>query len=529
MERAEDTETTTASRKMQRNTRSAAQRNVKIDAETVLRHAQAPIDPAELAGILDVPHAALGRVLRRLVETEQLRWVWNDARTSSLCLDARIACPEGYTEGVQGARLRDKGGPAPKSSAKRPALDPATPAQRAANDIAPPPAHSAQEAAQRAAADTPDGDPAPTDPEGVLRQVVRRAGSVRRPALARSGAARTGLSRSQTDTLIDRLIASGDLVEIREGNAHWLTAPSTTQNTSAEAGASTGAYPDRTAPVARDDNAQGATPIQAQPWMIGVLRVLQDLGDARRDQIETIARSPGVGGASANITSATAALEASRFIAPTASGGWQTTAVGAQQLAAAEARALPGTRLATVRDQPDLQTPVHEHVLAAHGRTSGAVKLRDIADRTGVDVRALLRAAANLEAVDALEMSRDKRSPARVTIRAAWRNAVLCGPEHDPGGASDAGLDATTARALLALTALGYTTAADLDAPNVRRRWDVAGHGANPALQQLRTLGLAHGPDRMGRWFPTDAGADAESEVARVLGRFRPESLERRV
>jgi hypothetical protein len=45
-------------------------------------------------------------------------------------------------------------------------------------------------------------------------------------------------------------------------------------------------------------------------------------------------------------------------------------------------------------------------------------------------VRRLLTAARDLEAVDAMEISRDRRSPMSVTIRGAWRNTRLCGNEH---------------------------------------------------------------------------------------------------
>jgi hypothetical protein len=82
---------------------------------------------------------------------------------------------------------------------------------------------------------------------------------------------------------------------------------------------------------------------------------------------------------------------------------------------------------------------------------------------------------------------------------------------------------------LIALLAFGYTTAADLDAPKVRRRWDVAGHGAESALARLRHAGMAHGPNRMGRRLLTDAGAAAAADCTRVIGRVRPDALARRV
>jgi hypothetical protein len=264
--------------------------------------------------------------------------------------------------------------------------------------------------------------------------------------------------------------------------------------------------------------------------MGAVIDAVARLGAARRDQVEALARAPGVGGASANMTAATDTLEAAQRIARTPDGRWAVTATATAPRAGATGttRTVADDRLAAVRDQPDLRTPAHEAILSAERRTSGPVNLRDVADRTGLDVRALLRAAMDLEAVDALEMSRDKRSPAAVTIRAAWRNARLCGPEHAPMAAATA-LDATAARALLVVNGLGYATAADLDAPSLRRRWDKAGHGAQRALATLRELGLAHGPDRMGRWFPTDAGAGADTEAGRVVGRFRPDALARRV
>jgi hypothetical protein len=96
-----------------------------------------------------------------------------------------------------------------------------------------------------------------------------------------------------------------------------------------------------------------------------VVDALIRFGAARRDQIESLARAPGVGGASSNLMSASEHLYAARLAEPGADGLWRTTGLGQTQ-AGATRRGVPEQRLTAVRDQPDLRSDANAAILAPH-------------------------------------------------------------------------------------------------------------------------------------------------------------------